>query len=155
MRLNVFPHFLPVCLALPLCCSCAGEGVGRPYSQNAEIPDGGQNPDLFNDDYKTWNAEIDPTKFTERVLINTNGVELSRNDRRNRSFWNVDVKATREISIGKRFDLQLSAEVFNLLNDDTYQIYNPFTESGQQLNGYNEAQRRFGRRWQVGMRLSF
>ena len=30
-----------------------------------------------------------------------------------------------------------------------------FFERGQQLNGVNEAQRRFGRRWQLGARLSF
>ena len=34
-------------------------------------------------------------------------------------------------------------------------LYNPFLEAGQQINGLNEAQRRFGRRWQVGMRFAF
>jgi hypothetical protein len=45
--------------------------------------------------------------------------------------------------------------VFNALNDETYLIYNPFFEAGQRVNGINEAQRRFGRRWQVGLRLAF
>ena len=52
-------------------------------------------------------------------------------------------------------NLQLTAEVFNLLDDGTYQIYNPFVERGIQINGRNEAQQRFGRRWQVGMKLAF
>jgi hypothetical protein len=78
-----------------------------------------------------------------------------RNDQRNDSYWNVDVKATKEFHFGRRLNLQLSAEVFNVLDDDTYLIYNPFLESGQQINGTNEAQRRFGRRWQLGARAAF
>jgi hypothetical protein len=78
-----------------------------------------------------------------------------RNDQRNKSYWNVDVKVTKEIGFGQRSNLQASAEVFNALNDETYLIYNPFFEAGQRVNGINEAQRRFGRRWQVGLRLAF
>ena len=78
-----------------------------------------------------------------------------RNDQRNDSWWNVDLKATKELRFGRRYDLQLSAEVFNVLNDDTYQIYNPFLEQGQRINGVNEAARRFGRRFQVGAQLAF
>ena len=51
--------------------------------------------------------------------------------------------------------MQLSAEVFNLLNDGTYIIFNPVTESGHQINGTNEATKRFGRRWQLGLKLAF
>jgi len=78
-----------------------------------------------------------------------------RNDQRNQSYWNVDLKATKELRLGKGMNLQVSAEVFNLLDDGTYQVYNPFFERGVQINGRNEAQRRFGRRWQVGMKLAF
>jgi outer membrane receptor protein involved in Fe transport len=78
-----------------------------------------------------------------------------RNDQRNKSYWNVDLKATKELRLGSSADLQLSAELFNAMNDDTYIIYNPFFETGQVVNGLNEATRRFGRRWQVGARLSF
>jgi hypothetical protein len=78
-----------------------------------------------------------------------------RNDQRNKSYWNVDFKATKELHFGRKLNLQLSAEVFNALDDDTYLIYNPFFESGQRLNGLNEAQRRFGRRWQLGVRAAF
>ena len=78
-----------------------------------------------------------------------------RNDQRNVPYWNVDAKISKELRVGGRMNLQLSVEIFNLLNDDTYMIYNSFFERGQQLNGVNEAQRRFGRRWQLGARLSF
>jgi hypothetical protein len=78
-----------------------------------------------------------------------------RNDQRNDSFWNIDLKATKELNLAKGMNLQLTAEVFNLLDDGTYQIYNPFVERGIQINGRNEAQRRFGRRWQVGIRIAF
>jgi len=79
----------------------------------------------------------------------------ARNDQRNESYWNFDLKATRELQLGRRVHLQLSAEIFNLLNDGTYQIYNPFFQEGVQLNGLNEARSRFGRRWQLGMRVAF
>ena len=46
-------------------------------------------------------------------------------------------------------------EVFNLLDDGTYQIYNPFVERGIQVNGRNEAQRRFGRRFQAGLLIRY
>jgi hypothetical protein len=80
-----------------------------------------------------------------------------RNSERNDSFWNVDLKATKELRLGKGMNLQVSAEVFNVLDDGTYQIFNPspFFQRGIQVNGVNEAQRRFGRRWQVGMKLAF
>jgi hypothetical protein len=54
-------------------------------------------------------------------------------------------------------NLQLSIEVFNALNDGTYQVYNPspFVSRGIQINGRNEAIRRFGRRWQLGAKLAF
>jgi hypothetical protein len=77
-----------------------------------------------------------------------------RNDQRNTSYWNVDVKATKELRF-RKLDVQLSAEMFNALNDDTYIIYNPFFETGQRLNGVNEAQRRFGRRWQLGVKFAY
>jgi hypothetical protein len=71
-----------------------------------------------------------------------------RNDQRNKSYWNVDLKATKELNLPKGMNLQLSAEVFNLLEDDTYMV-------SRQINGENFAWRRFGRRWQVGMKLSY
>ena len=79
----------------------------------------------------------------------------ARNDQRNDSYWDVDLKATKEFRLGKGVNLQLSAEIFNALNDRTYIVYNPFFERGQQVNGRNEATRRFGRQWQVGMKLAY
>ena len=78
-----------------------------------------------------------------------------RNDQRNEAFWNVDLKATKELRLGKGMNLQVSAEVFNLLDDGTYQVFNPDLERGVQINGINEARPRFGRRWQIGMKLAF
>ena len=79
----------------------------------------------------------------------------TRNDQRNLSMWTVDAKLSKEIKVGRGVNLQLSAEVFNLLNDGTLMIYNPRLESGVQLNGTNEAVRRFGRSWQLGTKIAF
>jgi hypothetical protein len=80
-----------------------------------------------------------------------------RNSERNDGYWNVDLKATKELRLGKGMTLSLSAEVFNVLDDDTYQIYNtaPSVSRGIQVNGVNEAYRRFGREWQLGARMAF
>jgi hypothetical protein len=42
-----------------------------------------------------------------------------RNDERNKPYWNVDVKFTKEMNLGRGLNMQISAEVFNLLNDGT------------------------------------
>ena len=78
-----------------------------------------------------------------------------RNSERNPSQWLLSAKVTKEMNVGQRVNLQLSAEVFNLLNDGTYQIYNPDLELGRQINGVNAARREFGRRWQLGVKLAF
>jgi len=59
------------------------------------------------------------------------------------------------MNLPKGMNLQLTAEIFNLLNDNAYIIYDPFLSYGQQLNGANDAYRRFGRQYQIGMRLAF
>jgi carboxypeptidase family protein len=78
-----------------------------------------------------------------------------RNSERNVSYWDFNVKVTKEFRLGRGVNGQASVEIFNLLNDGTYMVYNPFTESGQQINGNNDATRRFGREWQLGLRLAF
>ncbi|HZN54196.1 MAG TPA: TonB-dependent receptor [Candidatus Polarisedimenticolaceae bacterium] len=78
-----------------------------------------------------------------------------RNDQRNRSAWNFDAKLVKEVNLPKGMNLQLTAEIFNLLNEDTYAVYNENSESGQQVNGTNDATRRFGRQYQIGVRLAF
>jgi len=78
-----------------------------------------------------------------------------RNDERNPAYWNMDLRATKEFRMTHAVNMQLSAEIYNLFNDGTYMIYNSFTKSGQQINGANEATRRFGRRWQLGLKLTW
>jgi outer membrane receptor protein involved in Fe transport len=80
-----------------------------------------------------------------------------RNDQRNTSAWNFDAKFVKELNLGKGMNLQLTAEIFNLFGENTYTVYNasPFVKSGQQINGSNVAFRRFGRQYQLGMRLAF
>ena len=72
-----------------------------------------------------------------------------RNDQRNESFWNFDMKFTKEMNLGRGLNMQVSAEVFNLLNDGTTIIV------GNQINGRNGDVRRFGRGWQIGMKMAF
>ncbi len=78
-----------------------------------------------------------------------------RNSERNRSWWNVNMKLTKEMNLAKGMNLQLSAEVFNLLDERVYQVYNQAAESGQQINGQNEAIVTLGRRFQIGGKLTF
>jgi hypothetical protein len=54
----------------------------------------------------------------------------------------------KDFVIGSKVQFQLSGEVFNLLNDDTLIIED-------RINGTMGGVRRFGRRWQLGMRIGF
>jgi hypothetical protein len=78
-----------------------------------------------------------------------------RNDQRNRSYWNVDAKLVKEMNLTKGMNLQLTAEIFNLLNADTYAVYSRGADSGFVVNGQAFGFRRFGRQYQVGLRLAF
>jgi outer membrane receptor protein involved in Fe transport len=71
-----------------------------------------------------------------------------RNDQRNGDYWTVDLRVAKDFAISRQVQLQLSGEVFNLLNDDTLIVED-------QINGMIGGVRRFGRRWQLGMRLGF
>ena len=55
---------------------------------------------------------------------------------------------TKEMNLGRGLNVQVSAEIFNMLNDGT-------TIVGTQINGRNGDIRRFGRRWQLGMKMAF
>jgi len=103
------------------------------------------------------NAFADILSRPRQTYVTTSGSPAGavRNSERNQSFWNVDLKATKEFRVGRGLHVLLSAEVFNVLDDATYQVYNPFAQRGVQINGQNEALRRFGRSWQVGMKLAF
>ena len=78
-----------------------------------------------------------------------------RNDQCNDSYWNFDLKFTKEMNLGRGLNMQVSAEIFNLFNDGTFLIFNPLTDSGQQINGTNVGYYRFGRRWQLGFKVAF
>jgi hypothetical protein len=71
----------------------------------------------------------------------------TRNDGRSPAFWTFDARFSKEWLLGGAF-LQLSADVFNLMNDDRVLILD-VTE------GNPNTVQRFGRRWQLGMRLAF
>ena len=71
-----------------------------------------------------------------------------RNDMRNRSYWNVDVNAAKEFNLKGGMNLQLRAEIFNLLNSDYLYIVGNF-------DGNNAWFRDFGRSFQISGRLAF
>ncbi len=79
----------------------------------------------------------------------------SRNDQRNASYWNVGLKVSKDLNLNHGINLQLTAEVYNVFDEGTYQVYNPDFERGLQVNGRNEARRLFGREWQVGVKVAF
>lgn len=78
-----------------------------------------------------------------------------RNDQRNPGYWNVDVRIAKEFKVGRRLNIQLGADIFNLLDDDTYIIYNEGLKYGRIINGTAEGTRNFGRRYQVSAKLQF
>jgi len=71
-----------------------------------------------------------------------------RNDQRNAAYWTVDLRVAKDLAISRKVQLQLSGEVFNLLNDDTLIIED-------RINSVMGGVQRFGRRWQLGMRVGF
>jgi outer membrane receptor protein involved in Fe transport len=71
-----------------------------------------------------------------------------RNDQRNPSYFTFDVRLAREFKVGSDSMFALTAEIFNLLNDDTERII-------EVRDGLAEGYRRFGRQFQVGMRTRF
>ena len=52
-----------------------------------------------------------------------------RNDQRNAAYRNVDLRVAKGLNLGRGVNMQLSAEVFNLLNDDTLFIVSPLSQS--------------------------
>ncbi|HEX5044317.1 MAG TPA: carboxypeptidase regulatory-like domain-containing protein [Candidatus Polarisedimenticolaceae bacterium] len=75
-------------------------------------------------------------------------VNGKRNTHRNPGYWTLDARVARQFRLGKKANLGLTFEGFNLLNDDTLRI----VEISQ---GTLRGVRRFGRRFQVGLRASF
>jgi len=116
---------------------------GLPYSLLFRNTSESQSLPLY-DDFKQ--------SFTS---VRTRYLTRQRNDQRNPSSWLFNVKLTKDFNLPKGMNLQLTADIFNLLNEDTYQVYNSFLKQGRQINSQNEAVRAFGRQYQVGMRLAF
>ena len=71
-----------------------------------------------------------------------------RNVARNESWWNFDVHVAKELTVKGGVEMRVSADVLNLLNDDSLRI-------NETLNGRIGAQRRFGRQFQLGFRMLF
>lgn len=115
---------------------------GLPFSILRLDPSFNQIPPFFN--FGTPDQQIRTRYVTHR-----------RNDQRNQSYWNFDVRFAKEYNLPGGRNLQLTAEIFNLLNDGTLIIWNPFIQYGRQINGRNEAFTRFGRQFQMGLRLAF
>lgn len=94
----------------------------------------GRAPELLN-------AALLDQKFRLRFTRN------QRNDQRNPAFWTVDMRLAKEFrsSLGL---MQLTVEVFNLLGDDTVRLED-------RIQNVNAGTRRFGRKWQMGLRFSF
>ena len=71
-----------------------------------------------------------------------------RNSERNSDFWTVDFLVSKDIRVGGERLLELRAEVFNLLNDDTLRVVS-------ETDSLTAGERRFGRQYQLTLRLSF
>jgi len=71
-----------------------------------------------------------------------------RNDQRNESFWNFDLRVAKDFNLAGGKTLGLSAEVFNLLNADPLRIF-------EVNNDRAAAVRDFGRRFQLGATFAF
>ena len=71
-----------------------------------------------------------------------------RNDQRNPAYWNIDMRLAKEFRLDERVNMQVTFEVFNLLDDKTLQIEDRIDTT---LGGT----RRFGRQFQLGLRIGF
>jgi hypothetical protein len=78
-----------------------------------------------------------------------------RNDRRNPAIWDLDVKVVKEMNLPRGLNLQIAVEVFNLLDDESYLIHTPHLGYGRRWNGHDDATRRYGRRYQMGITVRF
>ena len=109
---------------------------GLPYS----VLESGQLPDAVPPTYRGLGQPENRLR-----LVYPTG---SRNDHRNAPFWTIDVRVAKDMVLAPGVDLSLTAEVFNLLDDDRLRIYDV-------TDGRTNSERRFGRRWQLGFRLAF
>ncbi|HYV17730.1 MAG TPA: carboxypeptidase regulatory-like domain-containing protein [Verrucomicrobiae bacterium] len=102
--------------------------------------------------------------FTENVNGDLEFQTMSRNSERNESTLNIDTSARKNFVWG-RTTWAVSLEVFNLLNSDDLRVYSyePSRTTGFDAGGATliatplqlDAERRFGRRFQVGFQFNF
>jgi hypothetical protein len=85
---------------------------------------------------------------TPDPIVRTSYPTHQRNDQRNPSWWEFDVSFIKEMNLPHGMNLQLRADVFNLLNDDPLRVL-------VNIDGKNFAVRDFGRQFQLGGRLAF
>ncbi len=71
-----------------------------------------------------------------------------RNDERNPAFWTVDMRMAKEFAFDQRVNMQITFEAFNIFDDKTLRLEDRINET---LGG----QRRFGRQFQLGLRVGF
>ncbi len=72
----------------------------------------------------------------------------ARNDQRSPSFWTLDMRVAKDFALQRNVHLQVTGEVFNMLDDRTLRIEDRIDSS---VGGT----RRFGRQFQLGIRLGF
>ena len=96
-----------------------------------------------------------PSTFSGGIRTRTRYPTFRRNDQRNRPSLTLNVKLDKEFNLSGGQNLQVSLEVFNLLNDRNYVVYNPQLGYGRQVNGQNDATVAPGRQCQLGLRLAF
>jgi hypothetical protein len=116
---------------------------GLPYSIMQVGPSLDSVPDLY------------PSIVAGAMRNRTRYLTGRRNDQRNRPSLTLNAKLDKEFNLSRGQNLQLSLEVFNLLDDRNYQIYNAQLGYGRQLNERNDATVTPGRQYQVGLRLAF
>ena len=85
-----------------------------------------------------------PNEPRTRLLYETG----QRNDQRNESFWNFDLRIAKDFNLAGGKTLGVSAEVFNLLNADPLRIF-------EVNNGRAASVRNFGRQFQLGATFAF
>lgn len=90
--------------------------------------------------------------FVQYVSPRTVYPSGQRNDRRNKSYWDLNLNFQKEFQLGE-VKATLQADVYNLLNDDTLQITGiARSEAGGDIPS---AFRNFGRQFQVALKLNF
>jgi hypothetical protein len=121
---------------------------GLPYSIVRQEPVFDAIPPIFS-------ATPLPTTSATAPRVRQRYLTTGRNDQRNEGYWTFDVRATREMNLGKGLNMQVSAEVYNLFDEPNPRIWNPTSQQGFIVNGNAERFFLYGREWQLGLKLSF